>query len=308
MRTQAALHTVRAEGEQFPFGVMRNQGVMDRILCMSAKGHLEREKPRQPRRRGRARREPIQAPRGKGARLSDLDVVGAARIGRRETRPGEAFFHAGEDPVLSRLETGRRCKIALKAPYNDVQIMRVRRTVEEHVDENNDHERGMTSTEALVRAMCDAYRRFGEHDAAPGATDADVARIKEVFAELDFPLPDALIDIYRITMGIPGLVNEGSLLVAPFNCCGHDIMQWLDRLVTASDTADRENVLFLGFSNQAELLIDRDGRCGTQPDYPETGYRVTLSDPSDFPTAFSRFAQLQLAEIADEFGPLDHGD
>lgn len=166
----------------------------------------------------------------------------------------------------------------------------------------------MTDTVELARELRDAYRRYGERAVAPGATEADLARIKEAFADLGFPLPDTLIDVYRVTMGIPGLLNTGSLLVTPFDCCDDDVLRWLNRLDVANDDAYRTHVLHLGFGNEADLLIDRDGQCGTELDFPDTGYALRLADPTDFPTAFSRFVRVHLAEIEDEYGAATHGD
>jgi len=74
-------------------------------------------------------------------------------------------------------------------------------------------------------------------------------------------------------------------------------------LINQDEDADEEGVLWLGTGNRSDLIIDRNGRCGTVPEFQEDG-TVRLKDPTDFETAFLAYVQSQEAELIAEFGDI----
>jgi hypothetical protein len=135
-------------------------------------------------------------------------------------------------------------------------------------------------------------RRHGDFGVAPGATDSQVREIEEVFAQLRYPLPDDLLDLYRLTLGIPGITNDLSILVAPCQFSWPGI-EMLDLLITQRDDPDAADILWLGYGNDGSLIMDRKGRFGVTASRRKGG-TAEIVDPTDFPTAFDSFVHLQI--------------
>ncbi|MBO9428264.1 hypothetical protein [Sulfitobacter sp. R18_1] len=72
-------------------------------------------------------------------------------------------------------------------------------------------------------------------------------------------------------------------------------------MINAEDDADKEGVLWLGTGNNSDLIINRDGQCGTEPEFQKDG-TVLIKNPTDFDTSFVAYVRSQAAEIIDEFG------
>lgn len=158
----------------------------------------------------------------------------------------------------------------------------------------------MTTITEAVTHLRDICNEHGEEPAAPGATDEQIALIKQTFTELGFPLPTALLEVYRVTLAIPGILRDDSVLHAP---CVFDHPEIGDVrfLVNEREDADKEGVLWLGRGSGADLIIDRDGQCALVPEFQDDG-TVRLVNPTDFDAAFLDYASTQEAEIREEFG------
>lgn len=153
-------------------------------------------------------------------------------------------------------------------------------------------------TDAAIR-LRDVCNENGDEPAAPGATDEQIVLIKRMFSDLGFPLPTALLDVYRVTLAIPGILRDDSVLHAP---CVFDHLEVGDVrfLVNEKEDADKENVLWLGRGTTDDLIIDRSGKVATEPDFQDDG-SVLLVDPTDFETAFMAYVRTQEAELRSEF-------
>jgi hypothetical protein len=158
----------------------------------------------------------------------------------------------------------------------------------------------MTATIDAATHLAEIFTRHGVNPSARGATEAEIEDIKRTFAELEFPLPADLLDVYRVTLAIAGVVNCDPVLAAPCIFSGPPVGQ-VTFLMNEDEDADEEGVLWLGTGNRSDLIIDRDGRCGTVPDFQEDG-TVRLKDPTDFETAFIAYVQSQEEELLAEYG------
>jgi len=63
--------------------------------------------------------------------------------------------------------------------------------------------------------LAEIFTRLGDHPSARGATEGEIEDIKRTFAELEFPLPVDLLDVYRTTLAIAGVLNHNPVLAAP---------------------------------------------------------------------------------------------
>lgn len=158
----------------------------------------------------------------------------------------------------------------------------------------------MTAITDAAKQLAEIFTRLGDNPSARGATEAEIEDIKKTFAELEFPLPADLLDVYRTTLAIAGVLNHHPVLAAPCIFGGPPIGQ-VTFLINQDEDADEEGVLWLGTGNRSDLIIDRNGRCGTVPEFQEDG-TVRLKDPTDFETAFIAYVQSQEAELLAEFG------
>jgi hypothetical protein len=153
-------------------------------------------------------------------------------------------------------------------------------------------------TEAAIR-LRDICSRYGEHPATRGAIDAEFEAIRETFAALEFPLPSALLDVYRVTLGIPGVMNDEPVLLAP--CIFNDpCSAFTSSLKNQEDDAFNEGVLWLGRGNKGDLILDRDGQCALAPEFLEDG-TIRLVSPTSFESAFLAYVDRHVAEIQAEF-------
>ena len=158
----------------------------------------------------------------------------------------------------------------------------------------------MTVTTDAAKHLAEIFTRHGVHPSARGATEAEIEDIKRTFTELEFPLPTDLLDVYRTTLAIAGVVNLDPVLTAPCIFGGPPAGQ-VTFLISEEDDADKEGVLWLGTGNKSDLIIDRDGQCGTEPDFQDDG-TVLIKNPTDFETAFVAYVRNQEAELLAEFG------
>lgn len=155
-----------------------------------------------------------------------------------------------------------------------------------------------TIIEAAIR-LKDICSRYGEHPATRGAGDIEIRHVKETFAALEFPLPSGLLEVYKVTLAIPGVVNLDPVLAAP--CIFRDpSFPYVTCLINQEDDAFDEGVLWLGYGNKADLIIDRDGQCGFVPISQEDG-TIRLVDPTDFETAFLAYVDIHVTEIRAAF-------
>ena len=153
-------------------------------------------------------------------------------------------------------------------------------------------------TNAAIR-LRDVCNEHGDEPAAPGATDEQILLIKRTFSDLGFPLPTALLDVYRVTLAIPGILRDDSVLHAP---CVFDHLEVGDVrfLVNEKEDADKEDVLWLGRGNDGDLIIDRDGKVSAEPEFQDDG-SVRLVDPTDFEAAFMAYVRAHETELRREF-------
>jgi hypothetical protein len=157
--------------------------------------------------------------------------------------------------------------------------------------------RGITRAITRLRDLCDEH---GEDPAAPGATPEQIADIRRTFCELGFALPAALLEVYRVTLAIPGVFRDGSILHAP---CVFDDMQVGDVrfLINEKEDADKEGVLWLGRgSGDLDLIIDRKGLGALRPEFRDDG-TVALINPRNFESAFLDYARAEQARIRKAF-------
>jgi len=158
----------------------------------------------------------------------------------------------------------------------------------------------MTTITDSARRLAEIFTRHGDHPVARGATDKEIDDIKKTFAELEFPLPTGLLDVYKITLAIPGLLNSDPVLGGPCIFAGPPVGQ-ITFLINQDDDADEEGVLWLGHGNKGDLIIDRDGQCGNEPDFQDDR-TIRIKNPTDFETAFVAYVRSQEAELLAEFG------
>ena len=156
-----------------------------------------------------------------------------------------------------------------------------------------------TITKAATR-LRDLCTRHGDHPAARGATEDEIAAIKETFATLEFPLPSSLLDVYRITLGVPGVLNDQPVLMAPCTFSQPKVIGHVRFLSRQLEDSRKEGVLWLGHGNEADLIIDRDGQCALEPEFQDDG-TVRLLEPTDFEAAFLAYVERHVAEITEEF-------
>jgi hypothetical protein len=147
-----------------------------------------------------------------------------------------------------------------------------------------------------LTALC---TRFGEHPCARGALASDIKGIEETFADLSFPLPDALIEVYRLTLGIPGILNDEPILWSPCNFTGPHI-GFVAFLIDQDEDVNKEGVLWLGRGNEGDLILDRAGNCSLAPNFQPDG-SVLLAAPTSFETAFLAYVEAHISEISREF-------
>ena len=147
-----------------------------------------------------------------------------------------------------------------------------------------------------LTALC---TRFGEHPCARGALASDIKGIEETFADLGFPLPDALIEVYRLTLGIPGILNNDPIIWSPCDFTGPSI-GFMSFLIDQDEDVDKEGVLWLGRGNEGDLMLDRAGNCSLAPSFQPEG-SVLLADPTSFETAFLAYVEAHVSEISREF-------
>lgn len=155
-------------------------------------------------------------------------------------------------------------------------------------------------TAAAIR-LRDICNRHGDHPAARGAADDDIALIKRTFADLHFPLPDALIEVYRTTLAIPGVLNDMPVLMAPCPFTSKETAGYVRSLINQADTSDKEGAVWLGHGNEGSLIIDIDGQCALGARRRADG-TVELIDPMPFEDAFLAYVARHEAELFDEFG------
>lgn len=155
----------------------------------------------------------------------------------------------------------------------------------------------ITATAVRLREICN---RYGDHPAARGAAELDIARIKQTFEELRFPLPDALIEVYRTTVAIPGVLNSMPVLAAPCPFASKETAPYVVSLINQIDESDEEEALWLGFGNEGSLIIDIDGKCALEARRRTDG-TVELIDPMSFEDAFLAYVMCHEAELFDEF-------
>lgn len=165
----------------------------------------------------------------------------------------------------------------------------------------------MNAIVEAARKLETANARLGEYPSARGADAVDIPRIKEAFVDLGFPLPSGLLDVYKVTMGIPGYLNDAPLLAAPFDFMEDTVLCRIGILEDLHDFTDLREVIIIGYGNRGELIIDRDGQCGVDLIIPDTGPVRELANPSDFETAFRIFAERHIREL-EEAAADDRGD
>ncbi len=154
-------------------------------------------------------------------------------------------------------------------------------------------------TEAAIK-LRDTCNLYGDHSAARGASEEEVILIKQTFAELRFPLPDALLDVYRTTLAIPGVLNDHPVLCAPCVFASRETAPYVSFLINQMEDSDEEGILWLGYGNKAELMIDTDGQCAVDVIHRDE-FNFELVDPADFETAFLTFVARHEAEILAAF-------
>jgi hypothetical protein len=141
--------------------------------------------------------------------------------------------------------------------------------------------------------------RFGEHPCARGAVASDMEGIRETFAELNFPLPNALIEVYRLTLGIPGILNNDPIIWSPCDFTGPQI-GFVSFLIDQGEDVDKEGVLWLGRGNTGDLILDRAGNCSLAPSFQPDG-SVLLADSISFEAAFLAYVEAHIGEISRDF-------
>jgi hypothetical protein len=157
----------------------------------------------------------------------------------------------------------------------------------------------MTPIEEAAIGLKEICTRYGEHAPARGATDAEINEIKQTFTDLEFPLPAGLLEVYRVTLAIPGVLNDEPVLGAPCIFSGPSI-GFVSFLIDQEDDVDTEGVLWLGRGNEGDLIIDRDGQCALVPEF-QSDRSVQLINPTDFETAFLSYVSAHEAELNREF-------
>ena len=160
----------------------------------------------------------------------------------------------------------------------------------------------MTATKDAATHLAELFTRFGDCPAAPGAKEVDIAEIKKVFTEFQLPLPTDLLEVYKITLGIFGVLHCDPVLYSPCIFDGPPFSQ-VDTLIWEQEDAEKKGVLWLGISSKSDLIIDLDGQCGTLPDFHEDG-TVGIINPTDFETAFLAYVKDQEAELRNEYGEI----
>lgn len=157
----------------------------------------------------------------------------------------------------------------------------------------------MTVVIDMATRLVDLCRAYGEIPPERGAKAADLREIRATFARLAFPLPEDLMDVYRVSLAIPGVTNDLPLLSAP---CIFDARNggFLSHLITQEDDVDRLGVLWLGEGNGASLCINRDGLCDVDPHRQPDGHWC-VTQAMSFSDAFCEFARRQIADILEEY-------
>ena len=137
--------------------------------------------------------------------------------------------------------------------------------------------------------------KHSEYPVCAGATDAEIEEIKAEFAWLECPLPNGLLEVYRVTLGIVGIGNSRPILNGPIGTSDPG-MGFIDFLSSQEYLFRRDGILWLGHGDGGSLHMDRDGVCGVDDvdifrAYPERSVRMTFED------AFETFAKTTMAEI-----------
>ncbi len=153
----------------------------------------------------------------------------------------------------------------------------------------------MTDISQAARHLAEICTQHGTHVSGRGANEAEIEEAKKTFADLGFPLPSDLLDVYRQTLGIPGIWTPHSILACAFQYDEPGINADLEYLEMADYESEEEGVLWLGQTGRSDLLIDRDGQCSTRFEFRDDG-SVELIDPTDFKTAFLEY----VAKVDDE--------
>lgn len=148
--------------------------------------------------------------------------------------------------------------------------------------------------------LVDVCVRYGRLPAGRGAQEGEIEAAKKTFADLGFPLPSDLIEVYSVTTGIVGISNHHSILSCPIDYDPPEINAFLDYLDEADLESAREGVLWLGQANTVDLIIDRDGQCATDLRFRDDG-TVELINPAEFRVAFLDYVQRIERELLAEF-------
>lgn len=149
-----------------------------------------------------------------------------------------------------------------------------------------------------LRDYCD---QVGYNPAMRGASAEDVVEIKRMFARLGVPLPNGLLDVYGVTMGIPQIQHANSILARAVRSSepGDRAIDYLD--ISREVDLEKEGVLELGRGATVDLLMNRDGMFGLEPVYHDDG-TVTFPVDYTFEEAFILYVEETVRSLEEEFG------
>lgn len=152
----------------------------------------------------------------------------------------------------------------------------------------------MNNVATDLERLLAVFQGASRYPPARGASDEDIREIKETFAKMGIPLPDDLLDVYRMTLGLSGVRNAEPILATPC-LCPDPTMGLLHYIDADFDDVQEDHALWLGYGNGGCLIIDRDGQCSLAAYRAQDGSAV-IEDPTTFAAAFNRFVEIQIAD------------
>jgi hypothetical protein len=150
-----------------------------------------------------------------------------------------------------------------------------------------------TITDAARRLVEAAVAADGRRPAR-AATCAELECATQSFADMKVPLPAGLLEVYKVTLGIPGFHYDDDMIHAPF-VLPREIAR-VYGLPTIRNQVMRHPMLEIGRCLRVGLVMDMDGMFSLQPYYPD-------DPPTEFPftfeEAFPAYVEAAIAEIAE---------
>lgn len=156
-----------------------------------------------------------------------------------------------------------------------------------------------------LRDRCDPiYAEWRDLPCLRSATEDEIVQIGHVLSGMGLPVPEGLMDVYRITLGVPPIQHARSILARPLEYVEPGDGR-VDSLAEISQQEDleKEGVLWIGQSAGQDLIMDRSGMFGLEPVFHDDG-AVTLAIPMTLEEAFPIYVARVIASLDEEYDPV----